>query len=55
MSPDAIRPEEVEAIEVYGKNEDTQSLKNAWRGAPCSPSRQLGANAIVWVVIWTVR
>ncbi|MBP6771739.1 MAG: carboxypeptidase regulatory-like domain-containing protein [Gemmatimonadaceae bacterium] len=55
MSPDAIRPEEVEAIEVYGKNEDTKSLAMAWRGAPCTPSRQLGANAIVWVVIWTVR
>ena len=54
---DAIRPEEVEAIEVYGSGGDpTLSLKNSLKGATCATSnRQSNVNTVQFVVIWTVR
>ncbi len=57
LSVDAIRPEEVEAIEVYGvKGDETLSLKNSTHGSCGAGSgRQTNVNAIQYVVIWTVR
>lgn len=57
FSLDAIRPEEVEAIEVYGnRGETTSSLKNSAKGKGCPDSvRQTRDNAVFYVVIWTVR
>lgn len=57
FSVDAIRPEEVEAIEVYGNRGDaTSSLKNSSKGKGCPDSvRQTRDNAVLFVVIWTVR
>ncbi len=56
-SLDDIRPEEVEAIEVYGlRGDPTNSLLNSWKGTCGAASgRQTNSNAVVWVVIWTVR
>ena len=56
-SVDAIRPEEVEAIEVYGSGGDeTLSLKNSLRASCGADSnRQSNVNAVQYVVIWTVR
>lgn len=57
MPLDAIRPEEVEAVEVYGVRGDvTNSLFSSWKGkCPVSQTRQTNNNAVIWVVIWTVR
>lgn len=54
---DNIRPEEVEAVEVYGLRGDaTNSLVASWPGTcPAATGRQTIKNAVVWVVIWTVR
>ncbi len=53
---DAIRPEEVEAIEVYGnRGETTQTLRNSMKGSCGDGHRQTNTNAVVYVVIWTVR
>ena len=65
MPLDAIRPEEIEAVELYGERGDpTGSLVQSWPpNATCGeasrlPPRPNGAIAIPyakWAVIWTVR
>lgn len=56
LSVDAIRPEEVEAIEVYGiRMETTNTLANSAKGSCGVGGRQTNTNAVAFVVIWTVR
>jgi hypothetical protein len=55
---DAIRPEEIEAIEVYGvRGDPTSSLVNSAKGKGCpgASTRQTSQNPVQFVVIWTVR
>lgn len=55
---DALRPEEVTAIEAYGaKGESASFLRQSWpRAAPCSETgvrSSAGAFRVAWLVIWT--
>jgi Carboxypeptidase regulatory-like domain len=62
LSLDAMRIEDVEAVELYAANGDiTQLLKSSWPGAPCGqtnryvPTDNRAIPVAKWVVVWTSR
>ena len=58
LPPDAIEPEEIEAVETYGRRADrSRTLSQRWpNGAECGytgmPTTTPGDDVIRWVVIW---